>query len=136
MISISDNLLIHAGTGTEMQAGDTRHHRASLLWGLFAADVVFFSAHRNDQVPIRIRRDFIAIRQHLHVRVDFDAVGIVRFPCICVPLFIVLNSYTTGLSSSVMTYLLQMTVGRKYKIRVDSQEIGLPVVTDCSKEAF
>ena len=40
------------------------------------------------------------------------------------PLFIVLNSYTTGLSSSVMTYLLQMTVGRKYKIRVDSQEIG------------
>ena len=43
------------------------------------------------------------------------------------PLFIVLNSYTTGLSSSVMTYLLQMTVGRKYKIRVDSQEIGLPV---------
>lgn len=43
------------------------------------------------------------------------------------PLFIVLNSYTTGLSSSVMIYLLQMTVGRKYKIRVDSQEIGLPV---------
>ncbi len=43
------------------------------------------------------------------------------------PLFIVLNSYTTGLSSYVMTYLLQMTIGRKFKIRVDSQEIGLPV---------
>ena len=82
-MQIPDNLLIHAGTGTEMQAGDTRHHRASLLWGLFAADVVFFAAHRNDQAPIRIRRDFIAIRQHLHVRVNFDAVGLVRFPCIC-----------------------------------------------------
>ena len=43
-----------------MQAGDTRHHRTHLLLGLFAADVVFLTAHRNDQVPIRIRRDLIA----------------------------------------------------------------------------
>ena len=82
-MQIPDNLLIHTGTGTEMQAGDTRHHRTSLLLGLFAADVVFLVAHRNDQVPIRIRRDLIAIRQHLHVRVDFDAAITVYFPCIC-----------------------------------------------------
>lgn len=43
------------------------------------------------------------------------------------PLFVLLNSYTTGLSASVMSYLLEMTVGRRYKIEVLSEEIGLPV---------
>ncbi len=43
------------------------------------------------------------------------------------PLFLLLNSYTTGLSSSAMTYLLNMTVGKKYRISTDSQEIGLRV---------
>lgn len=43
------------------------------------------------------------------------------------PLFILLNSYTTGLSPSVMAYLLKMTVGLKYKIDVEAEEIGLPV---------
>ena len=43
------------------------------------------------------------------------------------PLFILLNSYTTGLSPSVMAYLLKMTVGQKYKIKVSAEEIGLPV---------
>ena len=43
------------------------------------------------------------------------------------PLFILLNSYTTGLSASVMSYLLQMTVGKRFKIEVISEEIGLPV---------
>ncbi len=43
------------------------------------------------------------------------------------PLFVLLNSYTTGLSSSVMAYLMQMTIGQKYKIKVVSEEIGLPV---------
>lgn len=43
------------------------------------------------------------------------------------PLFVLLNSYTTGLSASVMSYLLQMTVGRRFKIEVTSEEIGLPV---------
>ena len=43
------------------------------------------------------------------------------------PLFVLLNSYTTGLSASVMSYLLQMTVGRRFKIEVNSEEIGLPV---------
>lgn len=43
------------------------------------------------------------------------------------PLFILLNSYTTGLSPSVMSYLLKMTVGRSYKTEVNAEEIGLPV---------
>ncbi|MDE6724172.1 MAG: class I SAM-dependent methyltransferase [Ruminiclostridium sp.] len=43
------------------------------------------------------------------------------------PLFMLLNSYTTGLSPSIMAYLLKMTVGLKYKIEVNAEEIGLPV---------
>lgn len=43
------------------------------------------------------------------------------------PLFLLLNSYTTGLSPSVMAYLLHMTVGQKYKISVNAEEIALPV---------
>ena len=43
------------------------------------------------------------------------------------PLFILLNSYTTGLSPSVMAYLLKMTVGRHRRIDVDAEEIGLAV---------
>ncbi len=43
------------------------------------------------------------------------------------PLFLLLNSYTTGLSPSVMAYLLYMTVGKKYKIKVEAEEIALPV---------
>ena len=43
------------------------------------------------------------------------------------PLFLLLNSYTTGLSPSVVGYLLHMTVGQKFKIQVISEEIGLPV---------
>ncbi|MBQ8612864.1 MAG: class I SAM-dependent methyltransferase, partial [Ruminiclostridium sp.] len=43
------------------------------------------------------------------------------------PLFILLNSYTTGLSPSVMAYLLHMTVGQKYNISVNAEEIALPV---------
>ena len=43
------------------------------------------------------------------------------------PLFVLLNSYTTGLSASVMSYLLQMTIGKRFDIEVISEEIGLPV---------
>ena len=43
------------------------------------------------------------------------------------PLFVLLNSYTTGLSPSVMSYLMEMTVGRRFDIEVLSEEIGIPV---------
>ena len=45
------------------------------------------------------------------------------------PLFVLLNSYTTGLSPSVTAYLLKMTIGRKYKCEIEAGEIGLPVTT-------
>lgn len=43
------------------------------------------------------------------------------------PLFFALNSYTTGLSPSVMEYLLGVTVGKKFRGKVSADEIGLPV---------
>ena len=43
------------------------------------------------------------------------------------PLFFLLNSYTTGLSPSVMEYIIGFTVGKKYKGKLSSSEIGLPV---------
>ena len=43
------------------------------------------------------------------------------------PLFFILNSYTTGLSPSVMEYLLGTIIKKKYGGKVSSDEIGLPV---------
>lgn len=43
------------------------------------------------------------------------------------PLFFVLNSYTTGLSPSVMEYLLGVTVGSKHNGIISCDEIGLKV---------
>lgn len=42
-------------------------------------------------------------------------------------LFFLLNSYTTGLQPSVLTYLLSTTIAEKHGGRVVSSEIGLPV---------
>lgn len=41
------------------------------------------------------------------------------------PVFFILNSYTTGLSPSVMAYLLRETIGRMYKGKISADEIGL-----------
>ena len=43
------------------------------------------------------------------------------------PLFIVLNSYTTGLAPSVLGYILNLLVGEKYGGRTECAELGLPV---------
>lgn len=43
------------------------------------------------------------------------------------PLLFVLNSYTTGLSPSVMQYLLGVTAGKRFGGEVACDEIGLPV---------
>lgn len=43
------------------------------------------------------------------------------------PLFFLLNSYTTGLSPSVMEYIIGVTVGKKFRGKLSSSEIGLPV---------
>ncbi len=43
------------------------------------------------------------------------------------PLFLILNSYTTGLSSGCMEYMLGCTAARRFGGRVEASEIGLPV---------
>ena len=43
------------------------------------------------------------------------------------PLFIVLNSYTTGLAPSVLGYILNLLVSEKYGGRTECAELGLPV---------
>lgn len=43
------------------------------------------------------------------------------------PLFFLINSYTTGLSPTVLHNLLKLTVQQQYGGRITSGEIGLPV---------
>lgn len=43
------------------------------------------------------------------------------------PSFVMLSSYTAGLSAQVMQYLLSVTAGRRFGGRVEAEEIGLPV---------
>ena len=43
------------------------------------------------------------------------------------PLFIVLNSYTTGLAPSVLTYILETLISKRFGGHTVSDELGLPV---------
>ncbi len=43
------------------------------------------------------------------------------------PLFFLISSYTTGLAPSVLTYLLETVVARRFGGRTESAELGLPV---------
>lgn len=43
------------------------------------------------------------------------------------PLFFLINSYTTGLSPSVMGYILGSLLNNKYQGTIEADEIGLPV---------
>ena len=43
------------------------------------------------------------------------------------PLFFLINSYTTGISSKVLENILNLTVNKNYKGKVSSGEIGLPM---------
>ena len=43
------------------------------------------------------------------------------------PLFFLINSYTTGLAPSVLTYILESLITPKYGGRTHSDELGLPV---------
>lgn len=45
------------------------------------------------------------------------------------PLFFILNSYTTGLSPSVMEYLLGVLLQKRFGGKISSDEIGLPVTS-------
>ncbi len=43
------------------------------------------------------------------------------------PLFFLINSYTTGLSPSVLSYMISIEVGQTFGGTVRSEEVGLPV---------
>ena len=43
------------------------------------------------------------------------------------PLFFLINSYTTGISSKVLEDILNLTVSKKYDGKIESGEIGLPM---------
>ena len=43
------------------------------------------------------------------------------------PLFFLVNSYTTGLAPSVLTYMLEIEVSKKYGGKTLSDELGLPI---------
>lgn len=43
------------------------------------------------------------------------------------PLFVLVNSYTTGLSPTVLHNLLHMSIGRRHGGKIDCGEIGLPI---------
>ena len=43
------------------------------------------------------------------------------------PLFFLINSYTTGISSTVLQNILELTISKKYKGKVSNGEIGLPM---------
>ena len=43
------------------------------------------------------------------------------------PLFFLINSYTTGISSTVLANILNLTVQKKYKGKITCGEIGLPM---------
>ena len=43
------------------------------------------------------------------------------------PLFFLINSYTTGLSSTVLSNMLRMTVNKKYQGKVTCGEVGIPI---------
>lgn len=43
------------------------------------------------------------------------------------PLFFIINSYTTGLSASVLSYIMEALISRKHGGKTVSDELGLPV---------
>lgn len=43
------------------------------------------------------------------------------------PLFVIINSYTTGLAPTVLTYVSESIFGKKYGGHCESRELGLPV---------
>ena len=43
------------------------------------------------------------------------------------PLFVLLNSYTTGLQPAVLSYMMNTVFTSRFGGRVEAEEIGLPV---------
>ena len=62
--------------------------------------------------------------------IEKDLYGLVELCCEILsdePLFFLINSYTTGLSCTVLNNLLAITVNKKFSGKISCGEIGLPV---------
>ncbi|MCR5687627.1 MAG: class I SAM-dependent methyltransferase, partial [Lachnospiraceae bacterium] len=46
------------------------------------------------------------------------------------PLFVLINSYTTGLQSSVLSYMMNTVYAKRFGGRVEAGEVGLPVTSN------
>ncbi|RUS46282.1 class I SAM-dependent methyltransferase [Cohnella sp. AR92] len=46
------------------------------------------------------------------------------------PLFVLVNSYTTGFSPTVLANMLHMSIGRKFGGSIDCGEVGLPITSN------
>lgn len=57
----------------------------------------------------------------------YDFIGLCSEILSDTPLFILINSYTTGLAPSVLTYMLETLIKPKFGGLVNSDELGLPV---------
>lgn len=59
--------------------------------------------------------------------------SIYPFICLCAellsdePLFMLINSYTTGLQAGVLTYMLELSMKGRFRGHAEASEIGLPV---------
>ena len=42
-------------------------------------------------------------------------------------MFFIINSYSTGLSKDIFTNVLKLTLGKRFKGRIYSDEIGIPI---------
>lgn len=45
------------------------------------------------------------------------------------PLFFLINSYTTGFSPTVLSNIIKVTMGKKYKGNISSGEVGIPITS-------
>ena len=57
----------------------------------------------------------------------YPLIGLLRRTCPTVLFFFLVNSYTTGLQSGVLTYMLKSALKKIRPKIVESDEIGLPV---------
>jgi 23S rRNA (cytosine1962-C5)-methyltransferase len=57
----------------------------------------------------------------------WELVGTVARVLSAKPLFVLINSYTTGLSPSVLTYMAESVFTKRFGGHSDAQELGLPV---------
>ena len=67
------------------------------------------------------------LKIHYHFKDIYDLVELCSQVLSDNPLFFLINSYTTGISSQVLENMLAVTIGKQHKGKLDSGEIGIPM---------